>query len=97
MIAPCSRILDRQWQASGEHHPLDIVVVSPEELKGNELFLLDLTHDAVLIRDKDGFLQKRLLELKEKLGRTGALRIETANGRSWDLRAGGRSGETGEA
>ncbi len=89
VVASCSRIFGRQWQASGEHHPLDIVVVSPEELRGNELFLLDLTHDAVLIRDKNGLLQKRLLELREKLERTGALRIETTSGRYWDLRAGG--------
>jgi len=89
----CSPVRASQWTRTGrDYHLLDLVVLSRGELDGsNQLFLLDLTKDAVVLYDKGDFLSKRLSALGAELEATGALRISTPTGKTyWDLRGGTR-------
>jgi len=89
----CSSIRASQWTRTGtDFHLLDLVILSREELDGsNQLFLLDLTKDAIVLYDKEDFLSKKLAELGRRLETTGALTITSPTGKNyWDLRAGTR-------
>jgi predicted nucleotidyltransferase len=91
----CSSVRASQWTRTGrDFHLLDIVLLTKEELDGsNQLFLLDLTKDAIVLYDKEDFLSRTLAELGRKLEATGALRITTPTGKAyWDLRGGTRGG-----
>jgi len=87
----CSPIRASQWTRTGrDYHLLDLILLRRDELDGgsNQLFMLDLTRDAIFLYDKDGFLSEKLKELGRKLDETGAMRISTPTGKShyWDLR-----------
>jgi predicted nucleotidyltransferase len=91
----CSSIRASQWTRTGrEFHLLDIVLLTKEELdRPNQLFLLDLTKDAIVLYDKEDFLSRTLSELGRKLEEAGALRVSTPTGKAyWDLRSGTRGG-----
>jgi hypothetical protein len=69
---------------------LDLVLLRRDELEdgSNQLFLLDLTRDAIVLYDKQGFLSTKLAQLGRDLEKAGAMRVSTPTGRSyWDLRA----------
>jgi predicted nucleotidyltransferase len=87
----CSRIRVSQWTRTGrEFHLLDLVLLRRDELEdgSNQLFLLDLTRDAIVLYDKQGFLSTKLAQLGRDLEKAGAMRVSTPTGRSyWDLRA----------
>ena len=90
----CATVRRAQWPASGEYHPLDLVVLSKEELRENSLFLLDLTRDAVLIYDREGTLGGALEELRRRLTEAGSRRVETQSGAwYWELSPRAKAGE----
>jgi predicted nucleotidyltransferase len=89
----CSSIRASQWTRTGrDFHLLDLILLAKKELDGsNQVFLLDLTRDAIVLYDKEGFLSKKLAELGRKLEATGAARITTPTGKTyWDMRGGTR-------
>lgn len=85
--AACSKMRELQWKRDRHYHLLDIVLVRPEELQDNSLFLLDFTQDAIILYDRDGFFEKFLDRLRRRLVEMGAVRMETASGsKYWNLR-----------
>lgn len=66
-----------------------------EEAQRMPSLFLDLTEEAVILYDKERFLEKTLLELKAKLIEIGARKVLTGKGQwYWDLKPDYRFGET---
>ncbi|MDG6929618.1 MAG: nucleotidyltransferase domain-containing protein [Nitrososphaerota archaeon] len=89
-----SKLRSRQWLDSGEFHLVDVAVLTVDELAANDVFLLDLTQDAVVIYDRDDTLKRALGGVRERLRKSGSRRVAAPSGSwYWELRpvrAGGR-------
>ena len=89
----CSNVNRVLWAERGEYHLLDAVVLAPEELLSNSLFLLDMTRDALVVFDRRGTLRGVLEGLRRRLAETGSRRVETPAGNwYWELKPGAVSG-----
>ena len=89
----CSNVNRALWRERGEYHLLDAVLLAPEELLSNSLFLLDLTRDALVVFDRRGTLRGALEGLRRRLAETGSRRVETPAGNwYWELKPGAVSG-----
>lgn len=76
---------------------LSPVLKSPEAIAAGTPLLLDLTEDAVLLWDREGFLAARLARLRRRLRQLGARRIRLDGDRwIWDLKPDYRPGEVFE-
>ncbi|RME64741.1 MAG: hypothetical protein D6778_07425 [Nitrospirae bacterium] len=76
----------RNLAKKGVHIELSPVFKTPEEvLKGSPLFLDMVVHCRVLY-DRDHFFQNYLQELKERLEKLGAKRLQRANAWYWVLK-----------
>ncbi len=83
----CSSVRVSQWQRGEGYHLLDLILLGAEELQKNELFLLDMTREAIILFDREDLLSKSLTGLKRRLEEKGVIRVETPSGKSyWDLR-----------
>ena len=84
----------RWLRRHGIYASLSFYPLRRDEARKLPLLFLDLTEEAVILYDKDRFLEAVLLELKAELLRRGARRVEVGDGRwYWDLRPSYRSGE----
>src|SRR2546428_2590065 len=89
----CSIVNRAMWRERGEYHLLDAILLAPEELLSNSLFLLDLTRDALVVFDRRGTLRGVLEGLRRRLAETGSRRVETPAGNwYWELKPGAVSG-----
>ena len=89
----CSSVNRTMWRERGEYHLLDAILLAPEELLSNSLFLLDLTRDALVVFDRRGTLRGALEGLRRRLAETGSRRVETPAGNwYWELKPGAVSG-----
>lgn len=92
------RLLERdleQARRAGVETRLSPVFRTPEELEIGGPLLLDLTEDAVVLRDS-GCLAARLARLRRRLDELGARRIWRGNAWYWDLKPDYRAGEVFE-
>lgn len=60
--------------------------LSPEEARAHPPILLDLTKDASIAYDKDGFFECVLEEMRRRLIELGAKRVNTGKGHYWILK-----------
>jgi hypothetical protein len=72
---------------------LSPVLRTPEDLKTASPLLLDLTEDAVILRDRGKILGAALDDLRQRLRRLGSRRIWTGTRWYWDLKPDYRRGE----
>jgi len=71
----------------GIHTSLNFYPLQESEAKKMLLLFLDLTEEAIILYDKNQFLEKTLMELKARLLSRGARRILTDKGNwYWDLK-----------
>jgi len=77
-----------EWlRKHGVYTSLSLYPLRREEAKRLPLLFLDLTEEAAILYDKDGFLEATLLELKRRLLEQGAKRVAVDKGRwYWDLK-----------
>ncbi len=80
-------------RAAGLEVELSPVIRLPEEVLRGSPLLLDMTEDARLLYDRQGFLRSALERLKSRLDRMGARRIWRGNAWFWDLKPDYRSGD----
>lgn len=69
------------------------VIRSPEEIVRGSLLLLDMTEDARILFDKEGFLEKELGRLSDRLTELGARRIPYRGAWYWLLKDEMKPGE----
>jgi len=75
---------------------LSPILKTPQEIKSGSPILLDMVEDAVILYDRDGFLQNTLGALRENLARLGAKRIWRGDSWFWDLKPDYQRGEVFE-
>lgn len=80
----------------GLHPSLAPVIKAPDEVVAGSPLLLDMTEDARILFDPDGFLARALTDLKARLARLGARRIWRGNAWYWDLKPDYKPGEVFE-
>jgi hypothetical protein len=81
---------------SGRVPPLSPVFKTPEEVRRGSPLFLDMTEDALLLFDRDGFFARELDRLRERLAQLGSRRIWLGNAWYWDLKPDYRPGEVFE-
>ena len=62
------------------------VLRTPEEAEHFHLLYLDMMLEAQLLYDRDGFMQDRLAQVRERADELGAIRRQTGDGYYWDLK-----------
>jgi predicted nucleotidyltransferase len=84
-----------EWlRGHGVYTSLSLYPLRREEARRLPLLFLDLTEEAAILYDRDGFLEATLLELKRRLLKQGAKRVAVDKGRwYWDLKPEYRLGE----
>jgi predicted nucleotidyltransferase len=75
---------------------LSPVLKTPEEVGHGSPLFLDMTEDAQLLFDREGFFARELDRLRERLAHLGAKRIWLGNAWYWDLKPDYRPGEVFE-
>jgi predicted nucleotidyltransferase len=73
-------------RSAGLNPELSPVIRTPEEVSRGSLLMLDLTEDARLLYDDQGFLGTALDRFKNRLRELGARRIWSGNAWYWDLK-----------
>jgi len=86
-----------EWlRRHGVYASLSLYPLRREEARRLPLLFLDLTEEAAILYDRDGFLEATLLELRRRLLERGAKRVVVDKGRwYWDLKPEYRFGEKG--
>ncbi len=69
------------------------IILTPEEMKRVPPILLDMIEDAIILYDRDGFLNKLLDKVASKLLELGAERIRLGRKWYWRLKKDYRPGE----
>jgi hypothetical protein len=75
---------------------LSPVFKTTEEAEAGSPLFLDMTEDARLLYDRDGFFERRLARLRTRLAELGSKRIWRGNMWYWDLKPDYRPGEVFE-
>ncbi len=83
-------------RATGFAAELSPVIKAPEEVLLGSPLMLDMTEDARLLYDPQGFMQTAMEQLKARLVRLGARRIFRGNAWFWDLKPDYRPGDVFE-
>ena len=86
--------LERLWREGIYVDFVEVIRTRSEAEKFHPLYL-DMSQEAVLLYDRDGFLKKVLAEVREELERRGAERKFMGNFWFWDLS--GASGSSGSS
>jgi predicted nucleotidyltransferase len=81
---------------AGLHPSLAPIIKTPAEVLAGSPLFLDMTEDARILYDRDGFLQRALADLKARLERLGARRIWRGSAWYWDLKPDYTPGEVFE-
>lgn len=83
----------RDLAGLGIHTTLSPVIKTPEEaLQGSHLFL-DMTEDARILHDPEGFLAGLLGQLRERLASWGAKRVRHGSAWYWIVKPDAKPGE----
>ncbi|GAB4533443.1 MAG: nucleotidyltransferase domain-containing protein [Anaerolineae bacterium] len=77
----------------GVHTDFSTIIKTPEEARRFTPLYLDLTKDAILLYDQEGFFQGILDQLQARLSALGARRVRQGNVRYWKLKPDYRWGE----
>jgi len=71
---------------NGYYTPLSFYPLRREEARRTPLLMLDMVEDAVVVYDEEGFFEKLIEALRERLAELGAVRVRGRRGLYWDLK-----------
>jgi len=83
-------------RGKGVYADLSPILKTPAEAAKPVPLYLDLTEDAVVLYDRDGFFQGVLQRLRDSLRRLGARRLRLGTVRYWELKPDYRPGDVFE-
>lgn len=86
----------RQAHPTADVPLLSPIIKTPAEVEHGSLLFLDMTEDARMLFDRDGFLADALERFKARLDRLGARRIWRGSAWYWDLKPDFRPGDVFE-
>jgi predicted nucleotidyltransferase len=88
-FAPVERRLDamiKGLRKRGINTYLTAVFRTPDEIRARSPLMLDMTQDARMLFDRDGFLRTELEKLAQRLRELGAKRVFKGDAWWWDLK-----------
>jgi hypothetical protein len=72
------------------------IILTPEEVRTHPPIMLDMTQDASIVYDKDGFLKSVLDDMRRRLNELGARKVQAKKGYYWVLKPDARLDEVVE-
>jgi hypothetical protein len=72
------------------------IMLTPEEVRTHPPIMLDMTQDASIVYDKDGFLKSVLDDMRRRLNELGARKVQAKKGYYWVLKPDARLDEVVE-
>ena len=97
ILEKVSRYRIKLWSEKEIYPDIDIILLDRDDASIDHPFYLDLVTDALIIYDRDGFMEKRIGEVRNKLTKLGAMKIGLPDGRYyWVLKPGLKWGEVVE-
>lgn len=97
LLRPIKQETDREYRrAIGDPPLLSYLVKTPEEAAYHSPLYLDMTEDAVLAYDRDGFFGNVLDEMRQRMASLGSKRVWLEHGWYWILKPDMKWGETVE-
>jgi uncharacterized protein len=82
-----------EGRKKGFNTVLSTVIKSPDEVKRGSLLFLDMTEDAIILFDRDGFFKSEMDAFRKRLDKLGARRIWRGEAWFWDLKPDYKTGE----
>jgi uncharacterized protein len=82
-----------EGRKKGFNTVLSTVIKSPHEVRMGSPLFLDMTEDAVILFDRDGFFKSEMTAFKKRLDKLGAKRIWRGDSWFWDLKPDYKTGE----
>lgn len=82
--------------AQGVHTRLSPILKTRDEVRAGSALFLDMTEDAKVLLDRDGFMQAYLRGLRGRLTRLGAKRVWRGDSWYWDLKPDYKPGQVFE-
>jgi predicted nucleotidyltransferase len=82
-----------QARACGLWGEPSFVILTQSEAAQSRLLYLDMTVEARVLLDEEGFFQARLRRTRQRLRQLGSRRVPTDRGWYWELQPGGKLGE----
>ena len=83
----------RKLKQQGRSAFISDLFLTPDEAKAHPPILLDLTDDAFIAYDRNGFLKEVLQDMKRRLKELGARKIKARKGHYWILKPDARPNE----
>ncbi len=83
----------RKLRQEGKSAFVSDIFLSPDEAKAHPPILLDMTEDALIAYDRNGFLKDVVQDMKRRLRDLGARKIKARKGYYWILKPDARSDE----
>jgi predicted nucleotidyltransferase len=98
LLRPIKQATDREYAGArgGPAPHLAYIVKTPEEARYRAPLYLDMTEDAVLLWDRDGFFAGVLEGLRRRMAELGSRRVGLRDGWYWILKPDMRWGESVE-
>jgi hypothetical protein len=86
----------RKLRSLGRNAFVSAIVLTSDEAKTHPPIMLDMTEDAFMAYDKDGFLERVLDDMRQRLKELGARKVKAQKGYYWILKPDARPDEVVE-
>jgi len=86
----------RKLRSLGRNAFVSAIVLTSDEAKTHPPIMLDMTEDAFMAYDKDGFLERVLGDMRQRLKELGARKVKAQKGHYWILKPDARPDEAVE-
>lgn len=87
--------IPQRWE-DGQHHGFTTILKTRDEARHTSRYYVDLTTDAVILHDKDGFFEGVLDRLRARMEMLGSKKVYVGDKWYWDLKPDLRYGEVFE-
>jgi len=91
-LEEAERCVSQDWK-SGRHHRFSTILKTREEARHTSRYYVDMTTDAVLLYDRDGFFGGVLDRLRARMKELGSRKIAIGDRWYWDWKPDYRFGE----
>lgn len=86
----------RKLRLQGKSAFVSDIMLTPDEVKTHPPIMLDMTEDAFIVYDKDGFLKGVLDDMRRRLNELGAKKVKARKGYFWILKPDAKPSEVVE-
>jgi len=92
ILQEVERSNSQDWEG-GQHHRFSTILKTREEARDTSRYYIDMTTDAVLLYDRDGFFGSVLDQLRARMKQLGSRKVYIGDRWYWDWKPDYRFGE----